>query len=121
MGFIIVDYIKPDFELLVLKFDENNENPTFINNDYELKKYSTGLTILRSVQCPYTEKNVKEIIETAEKKYKLKTKLVEIKTEKDAQKSPSPFGSFCLILNGKILAYAPISNTRFENIMKEIN
>lgn len=119
LGFISVDDSKPDFELLVLKFDDENLTPKFINNESETKKYSSGLTIIRSFQCPYTEKNVKDILKTAEEKYGLKTKLVEIKTEKDAQKSPSPFGSFCIILNGKVIAYAPISNTRFENIMKE--
>lgn len=120
LGFLSVDSAKPDFELLVLKFNNQSENPKFIDNQSELKKYSSGLTIIRSVQCPYTEKNVKEILKTAQEKYNLKTNLIEIQTEIDAQKSPSPFGSFCLILNGEILAYSPISNSRFENIMKEI-
>lgn len=119
LGFTVVDNTKPDFELLVYKFDSESENPAFINNN-DLKKYESGLYIIRSVQCPYTEKNVKEIIKTAQEKYGLKTNLIEIITEKDAQMCPSPFGSFCLIYNGKILSYTPISNTRFENIMKSV-
>lgn len=56
-GFQIVDSVKPDFDLLVKKFDDKSENPKFrANMDERLTEYSNGLTILRSVQCPYTEK-----------------------------------------------------------------
>ncbi len=51
--------------------------------------------------------------------YNLKTNLIEIKTHNDAQSSPCPFGTFCIIYNGEIISYNPISNTRFINIMKE--
>ncbi|MHC1703977.1 MAG: YoaP domain-containing protein [Tenuifilaceae bacterium] len=121
-GFQIVDNAKPDFELLVLKFDEKTKNPGFKQNMNEnLKKYEEGLTILRSAQCPYTEKNVNAIIESA-KKMKLKTNLVDLKDSDAVQNTPCPFGSFSIIYNGKIISHHPISNTRFENIMKkEIN
>jgi hypothetical protein len=28
------------------------------------------------------------------------------------------FGTFCIIKNGRVISHHPISNTRFENIMK---
>lgn len=118
-GFQIVDNAKPDFELLVLKFDEKSKDPGFIQNmDENLKKYNDGLTILRSAQCPYTEKNVNAMIESA-KKMKLKTKLVDLSDANAVQSSPCAFGSFCIIYNGEIISHHPISNTRFENIMKK--
>lgn len=120
LGFVLVEETKPDFELLVLKFDQTAPNPSFRNMDEQLEKYKNGLTILRSAQCPYTEKNVNEIIKTAKEKYNLETNLVEIKTAKDAQESPCAFGTFCILYNGKVISYSPISNTRFENIMKEM-
>jgi len=85
-----------------------------------LNEYSKGLTILRSVQCPYTEKNVNAIIESAKSKFNLKTNLIDLEDAKAVQNTPCAFGSFCLIYNGKILSYHPISKTRFENIMKKI-
>ncbi len=114
-GFQIVDRAKPDFDLLVKKFDEKSENPKFKLGDP--KKYGEGITILRSVQCPYTEKNVKAILQTAETKFGLKTRLIDVNDSESAQNSPSPFGTFCMILNGEIISYHPISNGRFENIM----
>ncbi|NOR47352.1 MAG: GNAT family N-acetyltransferase, partial [Methanosarcinaceae archaeon] len=35
------------------------------------------------------------------------------------QHSPCAFGIFCIIYNGEIISHHPISNTRFENIMKK--
>jgi len=64
-GFCQVDRAKPDFELLVLKFDPESEDPRF--GEMSLNDYSEGLTVLRSPQCPYSVKNVDAIIQTAKK------------------------------------------------------
>jgi len=45
--------------------------------------------------------------------------VVELKNSKQAQSAPSPFGIFNIVLNGKLVADHPISNTRFVNIMKK--
>lgn len=115
-GFEITDNAKPDFELLALKFDSGVENPTF--NIPSADKYNEGIIVMRSAQCPYSVKNVDAILKTAKKRGH-KTQLVEIETAKDAQNTPSPFGTFCILYNGKVVSYHPISNTRFENIMKK--
>jgi hypothetical protein len=117
--FCEVDKAKPDFTLLVLKFNEKSPTPKFKNLKKNLEKYDEGLNILRSVQCPYTEKNVNSMIETAKNKFGLDTKLIDLKDANEVQKSPCAFGSFCLIYNREIISHHPISNTRFENIMKK--
>lgn len=114
-GFSLIKTTDPDFELLALKFNEKTDDPKFKINS--IKDYSEGLVILRSPQCPYSVKNVDAIIKTA-KKMKLKPTLIEMDDSEMAQKSPSGFGTFCIINDGNILSYHPISNTRFENIMK---
>jgi len=51
----------------------------------------------------------------------VKTRLIDVWDAETAQRVPSPFGTFCMLYNGKVVSYHPISNTRFENIMnKEI-
>lgn len=120
-GFQVVDNAKPDFELLVLKFDKNSKNPSFRHNlNEKLKEYENGLTILRSAQCPYTEKNVNAIVESA-KKMDIKTRIVDLMDSNAAQNNPCAFGTFSIIYNGKIISHHPISNTRFENIMTKIS
>jgi hypothetical protein len=104
--------------LLATKFDTKSTPPTFKSDTLDnLGEYEKGLTIIRSPQCPYTEKNVNAIIESAEKKFNLKTRLIDLKDSEAAQNTPCAFGTFCIIYNGKIISYHPISNTRFENIM----
>ena len=120
-GFEIVDHAKPDFDLLAFKFDTHAVNPGFKTDMLkDLEKYKHGLTIIRSAQCPYTEKNVNAIIASAEKKFNLKANLVDLRDYKSAQNTPCAFGTFCIIYNGEMISYHPISNTRFENIMSKM-
>jgi len=116
-SFEAVDEVKPDFELLALKFDPNVASPKFKKLNPE--KYAKGLTIIRSPQCPYSVKNVDAILKTAEK-LNIKANLVDLQDAESAQQTPCAFGTFCIIYNGKVLSHHPISNTRFENIMKTI-
>lgn len=117
-GFHVIDTVEPDFELLALKFDPKASNPKF--KQFSLDGYSEGLTIIRSPQCPYSVKNVEAILETAQK-LNIKTNLIDLQDAESAQKTPCAFGTFCIIYNGKVLSHHPISNTRFENIIKKNN
>ena len=115
-GFEVVDTAEPDFKLSVVKFNQNFENPRFnLNTACILNEYAKGLTIIRSPQCPYTEKNVNAIVESAGTIFNIKARVI----DSDAiQNMPCAFGTFCIIYNGTIISYHPISNTRFINIMK---
>ena len=119
-GFELVDEAPPDFELLVKKIKKRAPSPNFRGDWRErLNRYSKGLTIIRSDQCPYITKSVKEITETAEKRYGITPNVVELKNCKDAQSAPSAFAVFGIIYDGKLVADHPISNTRFMNIMNK--
>jgi len=77
-GFEIADIAGPDFNLLALKFDKKSKNPEFKQNmNDSLSRYDEGLIIMRSPQCPYTEKNVNAIIESA-KRMQIKTSLIDL-------------------------------------------
>jgi hypothetical protein len=115
-GFTIVDEAEPDFELLALKFNAAASDPKFTIS--RVVGYPDGLTIIRSPQCPYSEKNVREILATAEK-LGFQTKLVDLQDYQSAQGSPCAFGTFCIIYNGKIISHHPISDTRFKNIINK--
>ena len=84
-----------------------------------MSQYVKGLTIIRADQCPYTVKNVKEISETAENTFGIKPNIISLKNCDEAQNSPCAFGSFCIIYRGRAIAYHPISETRFTNIMNK--
>jgi hypothetical protein len=120
-GFELLESAPPDFQLLVKTFSGNVPAPKFKKNREErLKQYGKGLTIIRADQCPYTVKNVREIGEIAEKEYGIKPQIISLKSYEEAQNSPCPFGTFCIIYRSRIVSYHPISGTRFRNIMKKI-
>lgn len=116
-GFSLIEKAAPDFELLVLKFDETNESPKFKLNSTD--NFSEGLVITRSPQCPYSVKNVDAILQTAEK-LNLNTTLIELEDYDEVQNSPCAFGTFCILNDGEIISHHPISNTRFENIISMV-
>lgn len=121
-GFDVVDNALPDFELLVKKFNKNTPTPKFNGNWRErVNEYGEGLTLIRADQCPYSVKNVKEISKSAEKIYGIKLNIINLKNCKEARRSPCAFGTFCIIYNGRVIAYHPISKTRFVNIMNRLN
>jgi hypothetical protein len=117
-GFESVDRAEPDFELLVKKFKKDALSPRFKGNwDKVLAKYSKGLTILWSDQCPYIAKSICEIKKTIQDRYGIEASFIEIKNHEQAQNAPSPYAIFSLIYDGELLAFHPISNKRFMNIM----
>jgi hypothetical protein len=120
-GFSVTDTAAPDFELLALKFDRDAPDPKFKSSLAKSREnYTEGLTILRSPQCPYTEKNVKAIIETARSRFGMSPRLIDLEDAAAVQESPCAFGTFCILYNGEVISDHPISNGRFENIMKKM-
>ena len=117
-GFESVDTAPPDYQLLVRKFDNGAVNPAFKKDwDRKLGRYSRGLTIIRSSQCPHIAKFAADIAETAENEYHMRPMVVDLESWNDAQNAPTPYAIFSLIYNGRLLADHQISRTRFRNIM----
>jgi hypothetical protein len=120
-GFSVADTAPPDFELLVRKFDDDAPSPTFKGNwEERVSAYKEGLTIIRADQCPYTVKNVREIAEVAQRDFGIKPSIITMQSHEEAQESPSPFGTFCIVYGGEVIAHHPISRTRFVNIMDKM-
>jgi hypothetical protein len=58
--------------------------------------------------------------ETIAQRYGIKARFIEMKNHEQAQNAPSPYAIFSLIYDGNLLAFHPISNTRFKNIMDKV-
>lgn len=114
-GFNICDASGKD-QLLVLKNNKEAIEPKFFDIKKEQGKYK-GVHVFYSDQCPAVSRPVLEIKEEC-KKSEIKVKFHEIKTSKDAQKTPFLSGTFGVVCDGKIYAERVISKTRFFNIIK---
>ncbi len=120
-GFEVVGTAPPDYLLMAARFKKTSPKPGF-KGDWEakLKTYGPGLTLIYTAQCPHIAKFAADIAETAEKTYRLKPRLIELKTYRDAQNAPTPYAVFAVIYDGRLLADHQISRTRFQNIMNGV-
>ena len=100
-GFKLADTAAPDYQLLVRKFKASAADPVF-KGGYERKvaRFTRGLTILSSAQCPYIAKFAAEIAQTAEEEYHIKPRTIELKSCSDAQDAPTPYAVFAVIYKG---------------------
>ena len=118
-GFVSVES-SPPYDLLVKKFKATAPDPRFIvDRERVLKRYKTGLTILAADQCPMVAKCVKDITE-ASRALGLKPKVVRVTSAKASRELPTPYGTFSIVYDGRLLVERPVSGTRFRNIMSKL-
>ena len=118
-GFECVDTAPPSFELLAKKL-RNAPSPRFKTGwDRTLRRYGSGLTIIKSDQCPCIAKCTHDILRAC-KTLRIRPKVVELKTGSQARNAPSAYGIFNVIYEEKLVAEHPISSTRFLNIMRKL-
>jgi len=108
------------FELMVKKLDPASPDPKLMDWTRNRTKYR-GWHLLYADQCPWHEKSVLALNETANE-YGINLKVKKITTAREARNGPSGFGVFSLIYDGKLLEDHYISSNRFKNILnKELN
>lgn len=119
-GYELVEQAPPHHQLLVKRFGDA-PLPAFRKVSKKLlSRYSKGLTILHSDQCPYAIRAAEEIPPVARAEFGIEPTLIKFKNCRSAQDSPNPYGIFSIIWNGELVADHAVSKTRFKNIMKKI-
>ncbi len=108
---------KGRFELLSKKWSQTDTEPAFIDWTAKQEKYQ-GWHLLYSDQCPWHDKSVKALMETANE-FNIDLQINRIKTAKEAKDAPSGFGVFSLLHDGRLLEDHYLSATRFKNILKK--
>jgi len=109
----------PPYELLVKKFKKAAPDPRFIvERERVLKRYKKGLTILAADQCLWFQSGWRKC--GGVRSLGLKTKVVRVTSAKESRELPTPFGTFSIVYDGKLIAERPISARRFTNIMSKL-
>ncbi|MCK4580975.1 MAG: GNAT family N-acetyltransferase [Dehalococcoidia bacterium] len=104
-GFEVVDQAPPSFELLVKEF--GNAPPPAFPTDWRERqvRYGSGLTIIRSDQCPYVDDATNQALEWS-REFGVEPRVIELKTSHEAQESaPSAFGVFNIVHDGELFAH----------------
>ena len=115
-GFEKVDEIAPYFSLYANIFNNGAPKPKFYSiNENKQKKFSEGVTIVYTDQCPYITDLVEE---TRESDKKGKFKAIKINNCKEAQKNGLyPYGTYCIICDGNISLYKHTTKKEITNIL----
>jgi len=108
-GFVKVDEVSPSFQLMVHKFADAL-NPAFPTDwDERANTLGKGLTVVRTVQCPYLLDATKIVVDEATRQG-MDTNVIDLRTSKEVQeRSPSPYGVFNVVYNGHNVSYCWIS------------
>ena len=119
LGFEKVDK-RGRFELMSLKLGNDKIKPKLLDWESKLSEYQ-GWHLLYADQCPWHEKAIKVLKDTA-KVHGISLNIKRIETPDEAKQSPSGFGVFSLIKDGRLIEDHYISKRRFETILeKELN
>lgn len=117
-GFVEIAQAPPSFQLLACRFDDAAPLPTF-PTDWEARqaRYGAGLTVIRTPQCPYIEDATKTVLEFAAEKG-IPAQVVTFQSARELQEySPSPYGVFGIVLDGRLLAYHYLQRKDFDKLV----
>lgn len=119
-GFTEVDSALP-FHLMALRFGTAPAPSLPRNWDERAQAFGHGLTVVRTAQCPYIENGARDILAFAKEKG-MRARSVELKSAREVQEqSPSAYGVFGTVLDGKLLAYQYLLKKDFEKLLLERN
>jgi len=118
-GFTKVEEAMPSFQLMVHKFNDSPD-PSFPTDwDKRAQALGKGLTIVRTVQCPYLLDATDIVVDEA-KKHGMDAKVIDLKSSKEVQeRSPSAYGVFNVVYNGHIVSYCWISKKDAPGLLAE--
>lgn len=104
-GFECVDRAPPAYELLISPLGPADP-PRFPTDwDRRAARFGRGLTVIRTDQCPYLDDAAATAVRLAHDRG-LEATVVELDSAEQIRKrSPSPYGVFTILLNGKVLSH----------------
>ena len=114
-GFEVVDSIN-DYELLALKFDNNN-TPKFSSTARKMEIESEDFTIYYTNQCPYVEYEVKELTDYAKSK-NIKLNFIKIDSLDKAKNAPCIINNWANFYKGKFISNTILNANALEKLLK---
>ena len=119
-GYQVVDQAPPSFDLLVKKFNDA-PNPSFPQDWAErAARFGDGLTVLHSDQCPYIPHAVNNAQKYAQESG-IPIQTIDLQSAEEVRTtSPSPYGLFGIIYNGRLLSYHYLQKVDFPKAITEL-
>ena len=119
LGFKIVDYAAPYFELAVYKFNDVAVEPSFKLHTSDLKSQSDGIIIYYTAQCPFAVGVINDLRD-ATVKNGIPFHAYQITTKEEAQNGPIIWTTFGLFYNGQFVTHEIMSVNKFEKFLNTL-
>jgi len=120
-GFVELDQAPPSFQLLAHRFGDGPLPALPKDWDKRLAAFGSGLTVVRTPQCPYVESATNMLLDAAAARG-IPAQVVELKSAREVQKSaPCAYGTFAIVYNGKLFSYIYLTNADFEKRIQEFS
>lgn len=113
-GFEVVDTIQ-DYELLALKFDDN-DTPKFNDNARLMKIDDEDFTIYYTNQCPYVEYEIRELTDYADSN-NIKLNFIKIDTLEKAKNAPCIINNWANFYRGEYVSNRILNAKAFEKLL----
>ncbi|MBE6513470.1 MAG: GNAT family N-acetyltransferase [Methanobrevibacter olleyae] len=113
-GFEVVDTIQ-DYELLALKFDDN-DTPKFNDNARLMKIDDEDFTIYYTNQCPYVEYEIRELTDYAESN-NIKLNFIKIDSLEKAKNAPCIINNWANFYRGEYVSNRILNAKAFEKLL----
>jgi len=118
-GFEVVDSALPYFELLVLKFNKTEDNPSFTEKAKKAEcDNRKGFTFIYSNQCVFMEEYV-SLLNNVAKEMNIKTNSIKLNSYEEAQKNGSAFGTLGIYYNGNFITHELMTEAKFKILIEE--
>lgn len=133
-GFEVVDKALPDFELLVLKFNQEASNPVFADhvkhgacssdhgsssNEQASFRNKKGFTFIYSDQCPFMDEYV-NLLSVVSQSKEIPFEIIKLKSYQEAQQMGSPFGTLGIYYNGEFKTHELMPEKKFEKFIEDL-
>jgi len=118
-GFEVVDEAPPRFLLMARSFCKSR-TPKFTGEwEQKAKRFGKGLIVVRTDQCPYIDDAVNSVRDAASERG-LRFREVVLKSAEDVRKRcPSAYGTFSIVLDGRLLSYHYLTKRDLEQRLAE--
>lgn len=116
-GFEVVDEAKPNFQLLVKRFNKNTPAPCFRDTAKDgIIKGSKGLVFYYSDMCPFNAPFIQKMAQVGEMRG-LKVKIKKIADTAEAQLLPAVWGNCAVFLNGRFISHMILLDKKFNALL----
>lgn len=107
-GFELVGTAPPSFSLVVRRFGRDPGPSLPTDWDERCRRYGPGLTVVTTDQCPYIDR-MKSAVYNVGRQMDIPVREVHLASAAQVQReAPSPYGTYGIIYNGRLVSYHPI-------------